>query len=513
MSPSARQANFASRNGFCTMGIVVMLLALPAAVGAQGPTGNRGAADRTNINIHARIVEVGKDITSSLHLDSMQLDKMAEELVELEERGELRVVARAKVATRNRWPKKLSVPVDRSTTFTLNVFPRLTDPTNVNLEILVETRVRQPKSDEEDALDYVSSQTSTTLAVRSGETIVVSGAIASANGSPAKATLTLVSVECQRPSDPDSAAPLSPTELRDRRLAQLRYLQDGLVREFPDADVRLVSEGDKIAIEGTLSDSELYSPIFTHVLQRAVSLEFVPGSLDNLPELMSSPTSPIIDRLYVPQIVARVAIGELDAAAADKIDPKTLSRGGADLLASLTETEPGSRHFRFIRIPATDGGNSPSIEGDIHRLQQDRVMRTHSQPTISTMSGQVCTCMSGTRVHLPHINPDDHLCYGTELTILPTVLDDDRIRISVTARFDELAEDRHNVDPPQVVLASRKVASVCLVSPNETLALVESFGEADGKSKDVRQVVFITLEVKQPVHDDVAAARGDTVRR
>jgi len=512
MSSSARRANFASCVGFGALGLAVMLLAPTAATGALGPTGNRDTADRTNITIYARIVEVDKDIASSLHLDSMQLDRLAEKLVELEKRGELRVVARAKVTTRNRWPKRLSVPIDRSTTFTLEVFPRLTDPTNVNLQILVETRVRRPGSDEEDALDYVSSQASTTVTIRSGETIVLSGAIASANGTPAKATLTLVSVECQRPSGPDAATSLTPTEIRDRRLAQLRYLQDGLVRKFPDADVRLVPTDDKIAIEGTLQDDDLRSPILTHVLRRAVRLEIVSGSLRNLPELMTSPASPIIDRLYVSQIVARVVIGELDAAAADKIDPKTLSQAGADLLAPPSGTKQG-RHFRFIRIPAADGGNGPSIMADIHRLQQDRVMRTSARPTIRTMSGQICTCMVGNRVDLPHINPDDHLCYGTELTILPTVLDDGRIRFSVTARFDELAEDRHNADPPQVVLTSRKVAGVCLVSPNETLALVESPGKADGESKDVRQVVFITPEVVQPVDDDAATARADTVQR
>jgi len=494
------------------MGIVVMLLAPPAAVGAQGPTGNQDAADRTNINIQARIVEVDKDITSSLHLDSMQLDKLVEELVELEERGELRVVARAKVTTRNRWPKKLSVPVDRSTTFTLDVFPRLTDPTNVNLEILVETRVRRPKSDEEDALDCVSSQTSTTLAIRSGETIVISGAFASDNGSPAKATLTLVGVECQRPSGPDSATPLSPTEIRDRRLAQIRYLQDGLVREFPDADVRLVAEGDKIAIEGTLLDGQLFTPIITHVLGGAVALEIATDSLDNWPELMGSPAFPIVNRLYVPRILTRVVFGELDGVAADKTDPRTLSRAGADLLAPPSDMKQG-RYFRFIQIPATDGGNSPGIEDDIHRLEQDRVMRTHSRPRMTTMSGAVCGFGSGSRVDMPHVNADDYPSYGSELTILPTVLDDGRIRMSVTARFSELAEDQHTADPPYVVLTSRTVAGVYLVSPNETLALVESPGEANGISKDVRQVVFITPDVEQPVHDDAAAIRGGTVRR
>ncbi|MBL7041849.1 MAG: hypothetical protein ISR77_24655 [Pirellulaceae bacterium] len=289
-------------------------------------------------------------------------------------------------------------------------------------------------------------------------------------------------------------------------------MQDDLAREFSDTGVRVVPAGDKIAIEGTLQDDHLRSPILTHVLRRAVSLEIVSGSLRNLPELMSSPASPIIDRLHVPQIMARVVIGELDAAAADKIDPKALSQGGADLLVPPSGTKRG-RHLRFIRIPADDGGNGPSIEADVHRLQQDRVMRTSSRPTMRAMSGQICTCMVGSRVDLPHINPDDHLCYGTELTILPTVLDDGRIRISVTARFDELAEDRHNVDPPQVVLTSRKVAGVCLVSPNETLALVESPREADGKSKDVRQVVFITSEVLQSVDDDAADARADTIRR
>ena len=125
MSSAAKRPNFPSRVGLGALGLALMLSGATATAYTVAADRNRATADKTKIIGDVRTVEVSQDIVSSRELKSLQQDELAEELVDLEKRGEARVVLRAKVTARNRWPKKLVVPVDDSTVLTVDVFPRL----------------------------------------------------------------------------------------------------------------------------------------------------------------------------------------------------------------------------------------------------------------------------------------------------------------------------------------------------------------------------------------------------
>ncbi len=195
----------------------MMLSGATAAADTVVADRNRATADSTKIVVDIRTVEVSQDIVSSRELKSLQQDELAAEVVDIEKRGEARVVLRAKVTTRNRWPKKLVVPVDDSATFAVDVFPRLANAgKDVYLDFFVGTPFREPQLDPEDAPRYAHFWMRRTLSLQSGKTSVVNGVVFQGKDSIARATL--VSVELQPPSGSNAATPLSETEIRERRL-------------------------------------------------------------------------------------------------------------------------------------------------------------------------------------------------------------------------------------------------------------------------------------------------------
>ena len=249
---------------------------------------------------------------------------------------------------------------------------------------------------------------------------------------------------------------------------QYRLLEDVINEMFPDSKIELVVLADKLIVKGQAKDGEDAAQILALVRgQGGGGQNFGGGGGgqggglnggaaanvldDSVTGSAQRSRLQVINMLRVPgiqQVSLRVKIAELNRTAARGFG---VSVNGA---ANLDGFANGSKLF-FNSLVNAANGQGPAIlarvDGDdisigIKYLQQHGVLRLLSEPTLVTMSGRPATFVAGGEIAVPTVVgaggvnaiTTDFRAFGAIISFVPTVLDKDRIRLSVAPEFSQI---------------------------------------------------------------------------
>jgi pilus assembly protein CpaC len=252
------------------------------------------------------------------------------------------------------------------------------------------------------------------------------------------------------------------------RRQQLMLLEESIHRLFPDSRVELVPVADRLIVRGEARDPEQAS----HIMKIIEAHEGEPSSEGPGPSLLGlqpdapgpidgspmpnippgqTPTilrgtsvgqSRIINMLKVPgqfQVMLKCKIAEINRGAGRQFG----------MSFSVAKDEGGFRLFQSILAGASgnivgvfDAGD---VEVFINALRTHSVGKILAQPNLMTLSGQPAWFTAGGAFAVPTvvgINGVGGIAtgfqrFGTLLTFVPTVLDKDLIRLTVTPTFSQ----------------------------------------------------------------------------
>jgi pilus assembly protein CpaC len=267
---------------------------------------------------------------------------------------------------------------------------------------------------------------------------------------------------------------VAPDPVARQRLEQEYFLLESLVAKlFPDSKVYLTQVADKLIVRGQAKDIEEAAQIMTVIRGNAGQggggrggggMGFGNNGFGSLyqgaaahvltPEETGRATRPriqLINMLRVPgvqQVALRVKIAELN---------RTAARGmGVDVDARINFSDSVNGSQLFLQsLLNTSSGGAPALlaqfDGDdiqigVSWLQQHGVVRLLSEPTVVTMSGRSATFVAGGEFAVPTVVgtgglnavTTDFRSFGAIISFLPTVVDKDRIRLSVSPEFSQI---------------------------------------------------------------------------
>lgn len=253
---------------------------------------------------------------------------------------------------------------------------------------------------------------------------------------------------------------------------QYRLLEDVINEMHPDSKIELLVVADKLIVKGQAKDGEEAGHIISLIRSQGGGggggigggLGGFGGGGGSLGEgtaanvLSDSATGStnrarlnVINMLRVPgvqQVSLRVKIAELSRSA---------GRGfGVSVKGNVNLTNnPNGSKLILNSLAAAAGGTGSAIiaqvDGDdisigLKYLQQSGVIRLLSEPTLVTMSGRPATFHAGGEIAVPTLIggagvnavTTDFRAFGAVISFLPTVIDKDRIRLSVSPEFSQV---------------------------------------------------------------------------
>ena len=282
---------------------------------------------------------------------------------------------------------------------------------------------------------------------------------------------------------------------------QYRLLEDVINEMYPDSKIELLVVADKLIVKGQAKDGEQAGEIISLVRTQSSGggaggggggFGGFGGGLGEgaaATVLSDSATGSsgrarlsVINMLRVPgiqQVSLRVKIAELTRSA---------GRGAGVSIsgkAYLTNNPNGSKLI-LNSLAAAAGGTGPAIiaqiDGDdlnigLKYLQQSGVVRLISEPTLVTMSGRPAQFHAGGEFAVPTLIggagvnavTTDFRAFGAVINFLPTVLDKDRIRLTVSPEFSKINTGLSVGGTPG--LDTRSVTTTVEMREGQTLAI------------------------------------------
>jgi len=282
---------------------------------------------------------------------------------------------------------------------------------------------------------------------------------------------------------------------------QYRLLEDVINEMYPDSKIELLVVADKLIVKGQAKDGEQAGEIISLVRTQSSGggaggggggFGGFGGGLGEgaaATVLSDSATGSsgrarlsVINMLRVPgiqQVSLRVKIAELTRSA---------GRGAGVSIsgkANLTNNPNGSKLI-LNSLAAAAGGTGPAIiaqiDGDdlnigLKYLQQSGVVRLISEPTLVTMSGRPAQFHAGGEFAVPTLIggagvnavTTDFRAFGAVINFLPTVLDKDRIRLTVSPEFSKINTGLSVGGTPG--LDTRSVTTTVEMREGQTLAI------------------------------------------
>lgn len=464
---------------------------------------------------------------------------------ELDKQGVLRVVASPKLTTSHRRP---ATAVDPPTsvaagagpgraTSTVDCFPEVRDDGRVSIELFAERRTPLDIPDAPNAPPDARESVSTSVTLAGGQAVVLGGLrTRSLPAGTVSETVVVVSAALEPPKESDNVRTLSESELRERRNEQCRYLQDAIAREFPKAQIKLSLAAGKLFIHGQAKDGMEMERIVAAVRRRAVDdwgIVESPGTAPSSPTARAAAESLVVNMLRTPpqsQVLVHLKLVEI-APRTDTASP----RGGPDASANagseLLDWFDGLT--RTNRSAVIDG----KLDERIARLAREGLARVRvlSEPTLVTVSGRKGTLTIGDQVSLPgavqpaatgrggpdvargmmdKAAPAENGPYpvGSVFTVLPEVLERDRIRLEVTPEFRKVVEVSQEKEQPRLVLQSRSLMAAAVVESGQTLVVpgVPAEESADDPARRdaprPQRFLLVTAEIVPVMESPVATS-------
>ncbi len=243
-------------------------------------------------------------------------------------------------------------------------------------------------------------------------------------------------------------------DVREEERAAVEYgvLERKINEFFPNSMVQLIPFADKLIVRGQARDSKEAAQIIALITGQATDQTgrvIGPGSFVNLgtaarPSLGATdlPSSNVISMLEVPgeqQVMLKVRVAELSRSA--------LRTMGADFRAVAGD-------FTFTSALGVAGAFSAVLDTDDVRLafqalSSNSYSKILAEPNLVTLNGQPASFIAGGEFAVPTVVGVEGVAaattgfrgFGTQLTFIPTIIDKDRIRLTVTPSFSTINAD------------------------------------------------------------------------
>ena len=246
---------------------------------------------------------------------------------------------------------------------------------------------------------------------------------------------------------------IAPDAVPEQR-AGMEYgdLQKKINEMFPNSMVQLIPLADKLIVRGQAKDSEEAAHILSVLSGQAINqtgAQLGPGSLINLgttaktkPGSTDLPATNIISLLDVPgeqQIMLKVRVAELNRTALRQMGCDLTVKAGDFTLQSLLG---GSQVFNAVL--STD-----EVTLALRALATNTYSKILAEPNLVTLNGQSASFLAGGEFAVPTVVGVEGVAavstqfrgFGTQLTFTPTIIDKDRIRLTVAPSFSTLNQD------------------------------------------------------------------------
>jgi pilus assembly protein CpaC len=252
---------------------------------------------------------------------------------------------------------------------------------------------------------------------------------------------------------------------RDDRLEEQAEVEDGELQKkinemFPNSMVQLIPIADKLIVRGQARDSEEASQILAVVTGQSVNQsgqQLGPGSSGwgyrggfvdlgtaARPSLSATdlPASRVINLLDVPgeqQVMLKVRVAELTRSALREMGIDFQARAGDFTLTSA---------FGVIS-PFSAVLDTEDVTLAIRALSTNSYSKILAEPNLVTLNGRPASFIAGGEFAVPTVVGVEGVAaattgfrgFGTQLTFTPTIIDKDRIRLTVAPSFSTLNQD------------------------------------------------------------------------
>ena len=268
-------------------------------------------------------------------------------------------------------------------------------------------------------------------------------------------------------------------------------LEQILAQQFPNSKVRLKPRSNKLFVEGQAKDAEVAAQILSIIRNDAMG-DWGGNSLfgggvngGRAADPLSAeeagrrlPPAQIINLLRVPgiqQVALRVKVAELNRSAARNfgidLDMHIDFSDGQVVIRSLLNAMSGSA------ATVLSSFDNDKINIGLHYLQQQGVIKLLSEPTVVTMSGYPASFQAGGEFAVPTTVgvggaaavTTDFRAYGAIVTVLPSVLDKDRVRLQVAPEFSQINSDMSVNGIPS--LNTRAIRTTVEMREGQTMAI------------------------------------------
>jgi len=265
----------------------------------------------------------------------------------------------------------------------------------------------------------------------------------------------------------------------ERTAAEYGKLQNRINEMFPNSMVQLIPFADKLIVRGQARDSEEASQILAIITGQTTdqSGQMASGSLVNLgmaaqpyPGAMDLPATNVISLLDVPgerQVMLKVRVAELTRSAMREMGAEFEAREG---------------DFSFTSLLGLSGAVSAVLDTDDVRLVFEALStngysKILAEPNLVTLNGQPASFIAGGEFPVPTVVGVEGVSavstsfrgFGTQVFFTPTIVDKDRIRLTVTPSVTALNEDIEVDGIPG--LDSRAVATTVDLREGQWLAI------------------------------------------
>jgi pilus assembly protein CpaC len=249
------------------------------------------------------------------------------------------------------------------------------------------------------------------------------------------------------------------TSVDDRRRLQYGEFQQMINEMFPNSKIQLIPIANKLIVRGQARDEEEATQIMS-VIRRDASL-IDPGdagdgfgglgfgtetvaqgeAAEPFPDATSLPPATVISMLHVPgvkQVMLKVRIAELKRSALRSL--------GADFDFAVGDFTLASVLAGGGNILATGTFGEDFFNLTLNFLETNGTAKILAEPNVVVLSGETASFISGGEFAVPTVvgvggaqaATTSFKAFGTQLQFSPTVLDKDRIRLTVAPTFSTL---------------------------------------------------------------------------
>lgn len=267
--------------------------------------------------------------------------------------------------------------------------------------------------------------------------------------------------------------------IRDNRVEQFRLLEEQIARMFPNSKVSLILLANKLIIRGQVRCVEEASEIL-RILREDTSKNsgLYSNTAVSLDEETGMPVQSgliIVNQLRIPgiqQVSLKVKLADLSRSngTSSGVDFSVNFSGDKVLLQSLMGAMTGGGGLLSY--------TSADVKVGLNYLVSRGVVRQMSESTLVTMSGTSASMVTGGEIPIPTVTgvsgasaiSTSFRPYGTVINFLPTVLDKDLIRLTITSEFSSLSSESNSVSGVPNI-DSRTINSQVQLREGQTFAL------------------------------------------